>query len=202
MSAEHDIYCKLQSVLIITSIALNIQFYQSSNLWINHREFPIVPICENIMEISPFTNQILIIISHVLMVIISLLSFLSLKKSRLKMEVVKVMAILLLCIILIWLILYDYSRLTPWIYQYLIIFISYLVTYSLKHISYKNNNNIHNQHLIYVYRILICSLYFHSGFCKINANHIKVISYMNQSLLQNIFEENNQFIIDTIMNIL
>jgi hypothetical protein len=141
----------------VTLAALLVGLVMSANLWQLERNFPVLPIFGNQPFIAAWLDQVLLVLA-----ILAYASFLLFRKALL-------LAVFLGALIVV--LLQDYMRLQPWVYQYLLICM--LVGLGLLQKSPKG--------AVHSLRFILIAIYFYAGLFKVNETFFELagITYLS-----------------------
>jgi len=139
--------------LIINNLAFLLGISLSNKLWTTTRDFPVVPVLENLPTFQFFEGYLLVSILAILLVLLSL-------KPR------PIIALLTL-ILIIYLGLIDQMRWQPWVYMHTLFIVAFLFPkkYKVNKLGY--------------FSIILIGIYFWSGFHKLQPGFFEYIfNYM------------------------
>lgn len=141
----------------VTLAALLVGMVMSANLWQLERNFPVLPIFGNQPFIAAWLDQVLLVIA-----ILAYATFLLFRKAFL-------LAVFLGALLVV--LLQDYMRLQPWVYQYLLICM--LVGLGLLQKSPKG--------ALRSLRFILVAIYFYAGLFKVNSTFFELagITYLS-----------------------
>jgi uncharacterized membrane protein YphA (DoxX/SURF4 family) len=137
----------------ITAIACLLSMALSYKLWLNERNFPVVPLTDFVPYLKHPFDYVLPGLASLLLLCISVF-----RKSQ--PFIIFFLAIALVLAIL------DINRWQPWFYQYLLMF------FVLSFFKYRCDDIKHQTSIITIFKIMVAAIYFWSGLQKLNPHFL------------------------------